>query len=108
MRTVGRFLAGVVLAAVLAAAGAALYVRHWLDAPLTIGAEALLVDIQRGEPMRSVANELAQRGVLEHPRWLSLYASATKADARIRAGEYAVQPGTTPRMLMLLFISGAV
>jgi UPF0755 protein len=46
--------------------------------------------------------------VLEHPRWLQLYARATGADARIKAGEYSVAPGTTPRSLLALFESGAV
>jgi UPF0755 protein len=37
-----------------------------------------------------------------------LYARATGADARIRAGEYAVPAGTTPRSLLALLESGAV
>jgi UPF0755 protein len=37
-----------------------------------------------------------------------MYASATKIDQRVRAGEYAVPPGTTPRSLLRLFVSGDV
>ena len=46
--------------------------------------------------------------MLTHPRWLQAYARATGADARIKAGEYAIEPGTTPRTLLVLLESGKV
>jgi UPF0755 protein len=107
-----RFMRGLLLsllvAAAIAVAAAAWYVRHWLETPLAIGNEPLIVEIQRGQSLTAVARDLAARGVLKHPRLLSLYASFTDADARIRAGEFAVQPGTSPKTLLLLFVSGAV
>ena len=81
---------------------------RWLDAPLTVGAAPLTLEIPRGQPLAATARYLAGRGVLEHPRWLLLYARATGADARIRAGEYEVAAGTTPRSLLALLESGKV
>jgi len=82
--------------------------QRWLDAPLAIGTAAIEVEIPRGQPLVATARQLAERGVLEHPRWLQLYARATGADARVKAGEYSIPPGTTPRGLLALFESGAV
>ena len=82
--------------------------QRWLDTPLAVGAAPLEIEIPRGQPLAVTAQQLAERGVLDHPRWLQLYARATGADARIRAGEYSVPAGTTPRSLLALLESGAV
>jgi len=105
--------AGIVLAAltVLGAIGAAVgwsMLQRWLDAPLAIDAAGLVIEIPRGQPLAATAGELAARGVLEHPRWLQGYARFKGADARIKAGEYEIPAGTTPRTLLALLESGAV
>lgn len=94
--------------AIVAAAGAWVVFDRWLERPLAIGETPLQVEIPRGQPLTVTARELAERGVLEHPRWLGAYARFTGADSRIRAGEYAVAPGTTPAGLLRLFESGKV
>lgn len=94
--------------AIVAAAGAWVVFDRWLARPLAIGEAPLQVDVPLGQPLAVTARELAERGVLEHPRWLGVYARLTGADSRIRAGEYAVPPGTTPAGLLLLFESGKV
>jgi len=98
-------LAGLTALVVLAGYGV---LQRWLDTPLAVGAAPLEIEIPRGQPLAVTARQLAERGVLDHPRWLQLYARATGADARIRAGEYAVPAGTTPRSLLALLESGAV
>ena len=82
--------------------------QRWLDTPLAIGEVAIEIDIPRGQSLAATARELESRGVLEHPRWLQAFARTTGADARIKAGEYAIVAGTTPRGLLALFESGAV
>jgi UPF0755 protein len=94
--------------AALGLAGAYGAFQRWFDAPLAIGAAPLEIEIPRGQPLAVIAQQLADRGVLEHPRALALYARSTGADARIKAGEYAIAPGTTPRSLLALLESGAV
>ena len=61
-----------------------------------------------GQPFAATARDLAARGVLDHPDWLRAYARFTGADARVKAGEYEIAPGTTPRELLRLFESGDV
>ena len=82
--------------------------RHWLAQPLTTGDIAVEIEIPRGQPLAATARELARRGWLDHPRLLLLYARLTGADARVRAGEYRIEPGTTPTALLRQFASGAV
>jgi UPF0755 protein len=94
--------------AVIAVTGGALYARHWLSQPLPIGPGPAIVEVQPGQSLTAVARELAGRGLVRHPRLLALYGRATGADARMHAGEFAIQPGTSPRGLLQAFVSGAV
>ena len=102
--------AGLLLLLLAALGALAAYgtLQRWLDTPLAIGAAAVEIDIPRGQSLAATARELEARGILEHPRWLQAFARTTGADARIKAGEYAIAPGTTPRGLLALFESGAV
>jgi UPF0755 protein len=104
----GRLAAIVALAALLALLTGWVVLDRWLSSPLAIGPEAVRIEIPRGQPLAETAREMERRGVLRHARWLAAYAAATGADARIRAGEYDVPPGTTPRTLLELLQSGAV
>jgi UPF0755 protein len=81
--------------------------QRWLDTPLALDQPSSF-EIPSGQPLVTTAQQLEQRGWLERPRWLLLYARLTGADAKVRAGEYLVTPGTTPRELLQLFESGAV
>jgi len=103
-----RLLVAVVVMALLAGAAAALAFRHWLAQPLAIGDAPVEIEIPRGQPLGVTARELAQRGWLDHPRLLMAYARLTGSDARVRAGEYRIEPGTTPAGLLRQFASGAV
>ena len=102
------------LVALLLAAGALAAVAgfvafgNWLDRPLAVGEAPITVDVPSGQPFAATARELAARGVLDHPDWLRAYARFTGADARVKAGEYEIAPGTTPRELLRLFESGVV
>lgn len=100
-------LALVIVTIAVAAAGYAT-LQRWLDRPLAIADAPLQIEIPRGQPLAVTARELEARGVLEHPHWLQAYARYTGVDARIKAGEYQIPSGTTPRSLLELFESGAV
>jgi UPF0755 protein len=108
MTFVRRAFWAVVLVAAAVAAVALFYVRSWLDTPLDLGSAPVTVEVAPGQSLTAVAEGLAARGLLEHPRLLAFYARYTGADARMRAGEYQLQPGTTPATLLQTFVSGAV
>jgi UPF0755 protein len=108
MTLVRRVLALLLLAALLAGVGGYFLFKQWLATPLRIGEAPTTVEIARGESLSSVARGLAERGILEHPRWWSVYARLTGGDAKVKAGEYSVGPGTTPRSLLRQFQGGVV
>ena len=85
--------------------GLALALR-WYRAPLTASVEIL--EIAPGQTLAAVAERLAAGGVLDHPRLWTLFARYSGKAARVRAGEYALRPGTTPEALLDLLVSGRV
>jgi UPF0755 protein len=103
-----RVLLGILVLALLASAAGAAAFRHWLAQPLATGDEPVEIEIPLGQPLAATARKLAARGWLTHPRLLTIYARLTGADARVRAGEYRIEPGTTPGQLLHQFATGAV
>jgi UPF0755 protein len=95
------------LLAVAAAVGHSAF-TGWIDRPMAVGESPVTIEVPRGQPFAATIDDLAARGLLEHPTWLRAYARATGADARIKAGEYELPPGTTPRGLVALLESGDV
>jgi len=106
-----KLLLGVAAAAVAGLAAAALYVAHWQQAPLPVSEHAqqgVRLVLEPGEPFVRFAGRLAQAGVLDQPRLFSWYARLTGDARRVRAGEYAVEPGDTPASLLARLVEGRV
>jgi UPF0755 protein len=103
-----RVAAGLAVAATLGLIAGWLAVERWLATPLAIRDEPLRIEIPHGQPLKLTAQELTRRGALDHPELLVAYARMRGDDARIRAGEYDVPPGTNPLQLLALFESGVV
>ena len=82
--------------------------QRWLDAPLRIEAGGHTIQIPRGQPLAATARRLTEAGVLEHPQWLVAWARLTGDDQRVRAGEYLLPAGSTPRSMLEQFASGEV
>jgi len=108
MRSAGRTLLAALAIAVIVLAGGALYARHWLSQPLPLGAAPIVIEVQPGQSLTAVTRDLAARGLVRHPRLLALYGRFTGVDSRMRAGEFSIKPGTTPRGLLQAFVSGAL
>ncbi len=106
MRRPRRLLAALAL---LAAAGATLAWSAWrsLDEPLAV-AEPLVFKVAPGSTLARVAAQLAARGVVAQPRSWVLYARWRGLAAAIKAGEYEILPGSTPRRLLEQMVSGQV
>ncbi len=70
--------------------------------------ETVNYTVKPGSSLMSVANELQQLGLMEHPRyWVWLARWEGSAD-KIKAGEYAISPQMTPAQLLSLLVSGKV
>jgi UPF0755 protein len=99
----------VLLAASFAALAAAYYAaERWYRAPLAGLTAPVTIEIAPGEPLGRVAEQLASRGVLDHPRLLAWLARRYGKAARVQAGEYALAPGASPAELLEQWVEGRV
>jgi UPF0755 protein len=78
-----------------------------LDAPLRLTAP-LRFKVTPGASFAHVATELATQGVVAQPRAWILYARLKGLAPAVKAGEYEIQPGTTPRELLTKMVNGQV
>jgi len=94
----------------LLGAGAALLVgreARSLDEPLRLAAPVRF-KVNPGASFARVAAELAAQGVIGHPRAWVFYARWSRLAPAVKAGEYEIQPGTTPRELLTKMVNGQV
>src|SRR4051812_8552959 len=80
----------------------------WLDAPLAGLDRDRIVEIEKGASLRSIAQSLTAQGLLDEPQVWIIWARVTGQSAGIKAGEYQLAPGLTPRTLLKLLSSGQV
>lgn len=102
-----KVLIGLAAAGVLAGGLGAAYVVRWQDAPLPV-AERTVVILESGESFARFARRLHQRALIEHPRVWSWTARLSGSAHRVQAGEYAIDPGDTPRSLLERLMRGDV
>ena len=99
----------VVAALLIAAAGiAALRAHAFLHAPVAVADEGTAFEIADGVSLRTVADDLGERGIISHPAVFRLYARWTGQAGAIQAGDYLIEAGTTPVELLQQFTSGDV
>ena len=78
-----------------------------LHSPLNLDSE-INFTIKPGMSLSQVADELKQNGLILQPHYLMLEAKRQGIEAKIKAGEYLLEPGTTPVQLLEQFVSGEV
>jgi UPF0755 protein len=103
---------------VLAAAGAAAFAyfayQRFKATPLAVepvpeGAEPATVDVAPGTPFNRIVADLTARGVTRAHRWhWRALAWEMRVAQRLHAGEYALEPGMTPRTLLSRMAGGEV
>lgn len=101
---------GIALAAFGIGVAAATFIDlavHSLDEPLHLST-ALRFKVPPGASFSRVAADLAARGVVEQPKVWALFARWKGLAPMVKAGEYEVQPGTTPRELLMKMVAGQV
>jgi UPF0755 protein len=108
MKTVVPVVALVALAALGAWLGWQYFERRWLESPIEALAAPVVFEVPRGASLSSVAAALAEAGYLERPRsWIRL-AKRKGVAGRLKAGEYRLQPGSSPATLLDQFVAGDV
>lgn len=106
-----RLLAVLLLGLLLLPAGRHLLHRHdaaQLQQPIAGLQAPLTFTVAPGSPLQRVARELAGAGLLAQPSSWVREARREGLAARIRAGEYRVDPGATPRQLLDMMVAGQV
>ena len=102
-----RFGLGVTLL-LLASAAAVVWVGvRTLDEPLRVAAPVRF-KVTPGASFSRVAAELAAQGVIASPRAWIVFARIQGLAPAVKAGEYEIQPGTTPRELLTKMVNGQV
>lgn len=84
------------------------YEGRWLETAIPGLRQPVVFEIPEGAPLSAVATSLQQRGLLtQRGAWLR-HAKRERLATRIQAGEYELQPGTTPAGLLGQFVAGRV
>ncbi len=102
------------LAALALIVGPVLYIVYadylaFLDTPLGVPAGGLVVELKPGMGVAGLARELRrQPGLLRSASYLQAYARLNRLALRLKAGEYALAPGMTPRTLLEQIVAGRV
>lgn len=97
----------VVLLLAAAAATALVFSLRSLDTPVQLTAP-LRFKVPAGASFARVAGDLGRQGVVAHPRVWIMYARLKGLAPAVKAGEYEIQPGTTPRELLTKMVNGEV
>ena len=69
---------------------------------------ALRFKVSPGTSFAQLASDLAAQGAVEQPRAWILYARWKGLASAVKAGEYEIQPGITPRELLTKMVNGQV
>jgi UPF0755 protein len=103
-----RFGLGFTLLLLASAAAAVVWVGvRSLDEPLRLAAPVRF-KVTPGASFARVAAELAAQGVIASPRAWIVFARIQGLAPAVKAGEYEIQPGTTPRELLTKMVNGQV
>jgi len=78
-----------------------------LDAPLRLTSATRFV-VPPGASFAHVAAELAAQGIIAQPKAWVLYARWKGLASAVKAGEYEILPGLTPRELLMKMVNGQV
>ncbi|MGB0133743.1 endolytic transglycosylase MltG [Dokdonella sp.] len=98
------FLAGLCAVAVLAWQD----YRRFVDAPLLLD-EARVMEFSRGTGFRDIVRQLRRERISDgSPFYWRLLSRELNVASRLHAGEYALQPGLTPRGLIEMMAAGKV
>ena len=81
--------------------------QNELTSPINISVPVSF-EIKNGTSLQAVAVKLHKQGIIKQPYYLVFEARREGTAGMIKAGEYLLQPGKTPRQLLQQFISGDV
>lgn len=108
LKALGKIALLPLLAAAVAGGLAVREYRAFIDRPMNVPAEGYVLDVPAGSSLARVASQLEAAGVIDQALLLRAYGRLSGQAARIKAGEYALAAGTTPRQLLEKLVAGEV
>jgi UPF0755 protein len=105
-----RVLSLLLLSLIVLAGGSAatIWVLRWVDTPLASLRQPTVYEVAHGATVASVAKDLAGLNVLDYPQLWRYWTRWSGRAGRLKAGEYQLAPGLTPKTLADLLTSGLV
>ncbi|MGB0467859.1 MAG: endolytic transglycosylase MltG [Pontibacterium sp.] len=79
--------------------------QSFLETPVNIS-EPYVLTVKKGSNYNKLIAELNADKLIDSVWFMKLYGRQSQKAARIRAGEYLIEPGTTPVMLVETLVSG--
>lgn len=65
-----------------------------------IGSEGVVVNLKKGGSLSSLAYDLQKQGILNYPKLIIAYSRLSNTGRSVKAGEYHLEVGLTPLMLL--------
>lgn len=104
-------IAGLCAAALGAAAAGAwawLDYRSFLSRPVIAGGDPMVVMLEPGTSYTGLLDQLQRRNLIDEHLWWRVLGWRTRAGARIKAGEYRIEPGQRPAAFLADVMAGKV
>lgn len=108
MNKKGFYCLGALLCLLLIAGTGVYTTNQYLDEPMAIGAKGLGITLDRGDSLSSVAIRLHRLTVLDYPKYLIAYSRLTGNGLAVKAGDYFLPEGISPRQLLRKLEDGDV
>lgn len=70
--------------------------------------EAVMFEVERGEPFSRITQRLHAQRLIGHPYAVAVYAWLRKFDRRVRAGMYLIEPGESPKSILAKLVTGKI
>jgi UPF0755 protein len=64
------------------------------------------ITVEKGATLGEIARRLADKGIIDHPSWFRFYANERGMAQKIRAGQYPLSSGMTPREVLDKLVEG--
>ncbi|MEJ2061136.1 MAG: endolytic transglycosylase MltG [Gammaproteobacteria bacterium] len=87
-------------------AGGAVTLVRYADTRIEVPQKRVVVTVERGKTLRQVAAELHRRGIIAKPLLWRLLARLQGKSGQIKAGDYAIETGMTPQLILDHLVSG--
>ncbi len=82
--------------------------HRFVSTPMITGHQPVKFVLVSGTPIKKFAEQLHEQGVLTQPKLFVLMARLENATRKIQAGQYEIEPSTTPQQLLKKLIDGKV